>query len=89
MTDTAAPPAATTAASRSAEPAPAADGQGAAPEHPKLTTLVLARHAVTEQTGPLLTGRTPGVDLSEDGRRQAAALADRLADLPVAAGPSR
>jgi probable phosphoglycerate mutase len=40
---------------------------------------------VTEQTGPLLTGRNPGVDLSDDGRKQASALADRLADLPVAA----
>jgi probable phosphoglycerate mutase len=84
MTDTAAPPAA--AATPPAEPAPAAaDGQTAAPESPLLTTLVLVRHAVTEQTGPLLTGRTPGVDLSEDGRNQASALADRLADLPVAA----
>jgi probable phosphomutase (TIGR03848 family) len=81
MTDTAAPP-----QTRAAEPAPvAADGQDAAAEQPKHTTLVLVRHAVTEQTGPLLTGRAPGVDLSDDGRKQAAALAARLADLPVAA----
>jgi probable phosphoglycerate mutase len=46
---------------------------------------VLARHAVTAQTGPQLSGRQPGIDLSEEGRRQAEALADRLADLPVAA----
>jgi probable phosphomutase (TIGR03848 family) len=86
VTDTAAPPETSAADTRSAEPAPvAADGQEAATESPKPTTLVLARHAVTEQTGPLLTGRTPGVDLSEDGRKQAAALAERLADLPVAA----
>jgi probable phosphoglycerate mutase len=52
---------------------------------PALTRLVLARHAVTAQTGPLLTGRAPGVDLSDDGRRQAEALAERLAGLPVAA----
>jgi probable phosphomutase (TIGR03848 family) len=65
----------------------------AAPEHPdttpdtaaRATTLVLARHAVTAQTGPLLSGRAPGIDLSDDGRRQADALADRLAELPVAA----
>jgi probable phosphoglycerate mutase len=83
VTDTATPPVATT---RDAEPAAApSDGQTPTPEPPKLTTLVLVRHAVTEQTGPLLTGRHPGVDLSDDGRRQAAALADRLAGLPVAA----
>jgi probable phosphomutase (TIGR03848 family) len=82
VTDTAAPPADT----RSADTAPvAADGQEAATDSPKPTTLVLVRHAVTAQTGPLLTGRAPGVDLSDDGRKQAAALAERLADLPVAA----
>jgi probable phosphomutase (TIGR03848 family) len=82
MTETAAPP----ADARPVAPAPAAaDGQDATTESPKPTTLVLVRHAVTDQTGPLLTGRTPGVDLSDDGRKQAAALADRLADLPVAA----
>jgi len=58
-----------------------------APSHarPVATSLVLARHAVTAQTGPLLTGRAPGVDLSEEGRRQAAALGERLAGLPVTA----
>jgi probable phosphoglycerate mutase len=45
--------------------------------------LVLARHAVTEQTGPLLSGRAPGIDLSERGREQAEALGKRLAALPV------
>lgn len=49
------------------------------------TRLLLVRHAVTAQTGPLLSGRTPGVDLSERGREQAAALGARLAALPVAA----
>jgi probable phosphomutase (TIGR03848 family) len=47
--------------------------------------LVLARHAVTAQTGPLLSGRAPGIDLSEDGRGQAEALGKRLAEMPVAA----
>jgi probable phosphomutase (TIGR03848 family) len=63
--------------------APASDGTTPAP--PVVTRLVLARHAVTAQTGPLLSGRQPGIALSEEGRRQAAALADRLAPLPVAA----
>jgi probable phosphoglycerate mutase len=47
--------------------------------------LVLARHAVTAQTGPLLSGRAPGIDLSEDGRGQAETLGKRLAEMPVAA----
>ena len=72
MSDTAAPARARERAS--------SDGEVRAP-----TRLVLARHAVTAQTGPLLSGRTPGIDLSDEGRRQAAALGDRLAGLPVAA----
>ncbi len=85
MTDTAAPATETRPAEPEEPATAAADGQGAAPEAPKPTMLVLVRHAVTEQTGPMLTGRTPGVELSDDGRKQAAALAERLADLPVAA----
>jgi probable phosphoglycerate mutase len=54
------------------------------PEHPKPTRLVLARHAVTAQTGPLLSGRAPGIDLSDTGREQAKRLGERLAGLPVA-----
>ena len=50
--------------------------------HGPTTRLVLVRHAVTAQTGPLLSGRTPGIDLSEEGQRQAAATEARLA-LPV------
>jgi len=57
-----------------------------APETPKAPTrLVLVRHAVTEHTGPLLSGRMPGIELSEKGRGQADAAAERLAVLPVAA----
>jgi probable phosphoglycerate mutase len=52
---------------------------------PATTTLVLVRHAVTAQTGPLLSGRTPGIDLSEKGVEQAAAVGARLAVLPVKA----
>jgi probable phosphomutase (TIGR03848 family) len=50
-----------------------------------LTTLVLVRHAVTHETGPILSGRTPGIELSEKGREQAAAVADRLSMFPLAA----
>jgi probable phosphoglycerate mutase len=63
--------------------APSPDGAGR--PAPSVTRLVLARHAVTAQTGPLLSGRQPGVGLSDEGVRQAESLADRLADLPVAA----
>jgi probable phosphoglycerate mutase len=53
--------------------------------HPAPTRLVLARHAVTPQTGPMLSGRAPGIDLSEKGREQAKLLGERLAGLPVTA----
>ncbi len=55
------------------------DGSEPKPAHPTPTRLVLVRHAVTAQTGPLLSGRKPGIDLSEEGRRQAEATAVRLA----------
>ncbi len=81
MTDTVATPSAEAAA-----PDPhdgnATDEQ---PKAPPATKLVLARHAVTAQTGPLLSGRAPGIDLSDKGREQAAALGARLAALPIAA----
>ncbi|TDD04956.1 MSMEG_4193 family putative phosphomutase [Nonomuraea deserti] len=44
-----------------------------------MTTLLLARHGLTDLTGPVLAGRTPGVHLSEAGSAQAAALAGRIA----------
>jgi probable phosphomutase (TIGR03848 family) len=69
-------------------PPSGADAEAAAtpePQHPPSTRLVLARHAVTEQTGPLLSGRAPGIDLSERGREQAEFLGKRLAVLPVGA----
>src|SRR3954470_18913255 len=53
-----------------------------APKPP--TRLVLVRHAVTAHTGPILSGRMPGIDLSEKGVGQAEATAQRLAKLPVA-----
>ncbi len=63
-----------------------ADGETRSGEKPKPPTrLVLVRHAVTPETGPKLTGRAPGVDLSADGVTQAKATALRLAEVPIAA----
>jgi probable phosphomutase (TIGR03848 family) len=44
-----------------------------------VTVLLLIRHGTTDLTGKRLYGRTPDVHLSEDGRRQAEAVARRLA----------
>lgn len=55
------------------------------PKPPPPTTLVLVRHGVTEETGPILSGRRPGISLSDKGRQQAEAAGRRLAELPVAA----
>ncbi len=46
---------------------------------------MLVRHAVTAQTGPLLSGRAPGIDLSETGVEQAENVGERLAVLPITA----
>jgi probable phosphoglycerate mutase len=55
-------------------------------EQPKPPTrILLVRHAVTAQTGPLLSGRAPGINLSDRGVEQADAAAKRLAVLPIAA----
>jgi len=59
-------------------PAPTTETETARPTH-----LVLVRHAVTAQTGPLLSGRAPGIDLSDEGKTQAEALGARMADLPI------
>jgi probable phosphoglycerate mutase len=69
----------------SAATEPAGDGAEAKTEAKAPTRLILVRHAVTAQTGPLLSGRTPGIDLSEKGVGQAEAAAARLAKLPIAA----
>jgi probable phosphoglycerate mutase len=45
--------------------------------------LLLLRHAVTEHTGARLSGWTPGLHLSEEGRRQADGLAERLGPVPL------
>lgn len=45
---------------------------------------LLVRHGLTAQTGPVLSGWTPGVHLDERGREQARRLAERLADVRLA-----
>lgn len=47
-------------------------------------TVLLVRHGRTAaNAGGVLAGRSPGVDLDERGRVQAAALAERMAPLPL------
>jgi len=48
-----------------------------------VTTLLLVRHGLTDLTGPVLAGWTPGVSLSERGRAQVEELAGRLRDLAL------
>jgi probable phosphomutase (TIGR03848 family) len=48
-----------------------------------VTLVLLVRHGLTAGTGNVLTGRTPGIPLDDRGREQAAALAGRLADVPL------
>jgi probable phosphomutase (TIGR03848 family) len=50
-----------------------------------MSTVLLVRHGLTAMTGPVLAGRTPGLHLDERGEKQAAAVAERLAVLPLAA----
>ncbi len=50
-----------------------------------MTILLLVRHAVTDQTGKRLYGRSPGVHLSTRGREQAEALTGRLAEVLIEA----
>jgi probable phosphomutase (TIGR03848 family) len=50
-----------------------------------VATVVLLRHARSTANGSgVLAGRSPGVELDETGRTQAAALVDRLAQVPLA-----
>lgn len=50
-----------------------------------MTTVVLVRHGLTHLTGPVLAGWTPGLHLDDRGRKQAAAVAERLRPLPLTA----
>ena len=45
--------------------------------------LLLIRHGMTDATGKRLIGWTPGIHLSDRGRRQAQELTDRMADVPI------
>lgn len=47
--------------------------------------LLLVRHAVTEETGKRLSGRTPGIPLSREGVAAARALAGNLEEVDLAA----
>jgi probable phosphomutase (TIGR03848 family) len=50
-----------------------------------VTTVLLVRHGLTALTGPVLAGHTPGVELDERGRAQAATLAERLRPVTLTA----
>ena len=50
-----------------------------------MTSFFLVRHAVTSHTGKKLSGWMEGVPLTDEGRKQAEAVADRLADISFAA----
>jgi probable phosphomutase (TIGR03848 family) len=50
-----------------------------------MSTVLLVRHGLTAMTGPVLAGHTPGLHLDERGQRQAAAVAARIAALPLTA----
>jgi probable phosphomutase (TIGR03848 family) len=50
-----------------------------------MMNLLLIRHALNDWVGEKLAGWTPDVHLNEQGREQAAALAERLAAVPLAA----
>jgi len=69
------PPAVTAPADTPPADTPPADSQ-----RPPVITVVLVRHGrSTANTAGLLAGRTPGVNLDDHGREQAAQVADRLA----------
>jgi probable phosphomutase (TIGR03848 family) len=50
-----------------------------------MSTLLLLRHGLTAMTGPVLAGHTPGLHLDERGEAQAAAVAARIAAVPLGA----
>jgi probable phosphomutase (TIGR03848 family) len=51
-----------------------------------VSTVILLRHGrTTANTGGVLAGWTPGVQLDETGQKQAQAVAERLAKVPLAA----
>jgi probable phosphomutase (TIGR03848 family) len=50
-----------------------------------MTMVFLIRHGLTDHTGTRLSGRTPGLHLSERGREQAERLADRFSGVRLTA----
>ncbi|MDQ2838405.1 MAG: MSMEG_4193 family putative phosphomutase [Actinomycetota bacterium] len=48
-----------------------------------MPTVFLLRHGLTPMTGPVLSGRMPGVHLDDRGQAQAETAAQRLAALPL------
>jgi len=50
-----------------------------------VTTVIFVRHGLTAMTGPVLAGWTPGLHLDDRGQAQAAAVAERLRPVPLAA----
>lgn len=66
---------------------PAGCASGPAEKAPTTLTaqILLIRHAAHAHLGHILSGRTPGIALSEPGRAQAMELARRLSAEPVAA----
>jgi probable phosphomutase (TIGR03848 family) len=61
-------------------------GSGPPPRLGPVTTVILLRHGrTTANTGGVLAGWTPGVQLDETGQAQVAAVARRLAPVPLTA----
>ena len=52
-------------------------------EGPLTSTILMVRHAVHAQVGEVLSGRTPGIALSQDGRGQARKLASFFDEMPI------
>lgn len=50
-----------------------------------MTKFLLIRHALTDAVGKCLSGRTPGLSLNDEGRRQSRELASRLSHQSIAA----
>src|SRR5215469_16551324 len=50
-----------------------------------MTIVLIVRHGLTSSTGKALTGWLPGIALDDRGQAQAAAMGERLAQLPLAA----
>ncbi|MGL4298908.1 MAG: histidine phosphatase family protein, partial [Candidatus Neomicrothrix subdominans] len=63
------------------DPPTAAEPTADADHGTKHTLVLLVRHGLTESTGSVLYGRTPGNDLSSAGQAQAEAVAERIAPL--------